>query len=204
MRRRVGNRGGLRHPPDARLPAFRHLARLGPDESNTVGLQLADVAPRRRMRPHARVHGRRGQHRLVGGQKHGGGEIVRLPRCHFRQKVGRRRRNDDKIGIPRQPDVSDLAFIVEIEQVGEHPLVGQRPRRQRRHELLRRPRENHPDGCAALAQPADQIETLISRDAAADDEENAPGHLVCHALILVNDVAATPPWDALSLTWPRW
>ena len=42
---------------------------IGPDHADAVGAQLRDVAPRRRMPPHLRVHGRRDQHRLVGREQ---------------------------------------------------------------------------------------------------------------------------------------
>ena len=53
------------------LAAFRHFADVRTNEMDAVGLQLGDVPARGRMRPHARVHGRRDQHRLVGRQQYG-------------------------------------------------------------------------------------------------------------------------------------
>ena len=102
---------------EAGLAALRHLARFRPDEADAVGGELLDVAARRRMRPHARVHGRRDQHRLVGGEQHGGGEVVGKAVRHLRQEIGGGRRHDDQVGLARQADVADLLLLVEIEEI---------------------------------------------------------------------------------------
>ena len=57
-------------PRSAISPAF------GPTTRDAVGDELREIALRRRMLPHARVHRRRDQHRPVGREQHGGGEIV--------------------------------------------------------------------------------------------------------------------------------
>ena len=53
-----------------------HGAVVGADESDAALLQGLDVGDGRGMGPHAHVHRRCREHRLVGGQQHGGGEIV--------------------------------------------------------------------------------------------------------------------------------
>ena len=65
--------------------------------------------------------------------------------------------------------------LLRVEQVGERMLAGERADRQRRDELLRRLRQDHAHRGAALAQPADQVERFVGRDAAADDEQDARG-----------------------------
>ena len=117
----------LRHLGEAAgagLAALGHLADVGPDELHAVGLQQRHVAARRRMEPHARVHGGRHQHRLVGGHQHAGGEIVGMAAGHLGQQVGGGRRHHDQVGLARQADVADLALVVEVEQLGEDALVG--------------------------------------------------------------------------------
>ena len=115
---------------------------LGPTKAMPSDCELGDVAPGGRMQPHARVHGRRHQHRLVGGHQHAGGEIVGMAAGHLGQQVGGGRRDHDQIGLARQADVADLALVVEIEQLGEDAVVGERADRQRRDELLRRLRSS--------------------------------------------------------------
>ena len=128
--------GDFREPSLARLAALGHLADAGADEGHAVGAELRRVAAGGGMAPHARVHRRGDQHGLVGGEQHGGGEVVGMPAGHLGHEVGGGRGDDDQIGIAGQADVADLALVVEAEEVGEHPLVGQRADRQRRHELL--------------------------------------------------------------------
>ena len=57
-----------------------------------------------------------------------GGEVVGMAAGHLGQQVGGGRRHHDQVGLARQPDVADLALVVEIEQVGEDALVGERRR----------------------------------------------------------------------------
>ncbi len=91
---------------------------------------------------------------------------------HLGEQVGRRRRDDQEVGVARQADVADLLLVVEIEQVGEHALRRQRADRKRRHELGRGARHHGAHGGAALAQPADEVEALVGGNAAADEEQD--------------------------------
>ena len=91
---------------------------------------------------------------------------------HLGHQVGRCRCDDDQVRLAREADVADLALVVEIKQVGEHALVGQRCNRQRRDELLRRLCHHRAHAEATLARPTDQVETFVGRDAAADDEQD--------------------------------
>ena len=91
----------------------------------------------------------------------------------FRDQVGGRRRDDDKIGIARQADMADIEFALRIEQVGIGRLAGERAGRERRYEMLRGGGENAAYLRAALLQTSDQVERFIGRDASADDEEDA-------------------------------
>ena len=92
---------------------------------------------------------------------------------HLGEEVGRRRRDDDQVGLARQADMADLVLVVEIEQIGEHPVVAERGDRQRRHELLRRARHHRAHRHAVLAQAAHEVEALVGGNAAADDEQDA-------------------------------
>ena len=73
-----------------------------------------------------------------------------------------------------KPDMPDVELAVGVEQIGEDPLAVKRAGRQRRDELLRRRGEDAAHRGAALLEPADEVERLVGRDAAADDQENAP------------------------------
>ncbi len=163
----------LRETPRACLVTLGHLAAIGPDEADAIGLELGDVAARRRIEPHARVHGGRRQHGLVGCEENRGGEVVGMPASHLGQKVGGRRRDDDEVGLARQADVADLVLVVEIEQIGEGLFVGQRRDRKRRDELSGRAGHHDTYDSTLVPQPPDEVEALVGGDAAADDEQDA-------------------------------
>ena len=120
-----------------------------------------------------RVHRRRDQDRLVGGEQDGGGEIVGVAARHFRQQIGRRRRDHDEVGIARQANMADVEFALRIEQIGVSALAGERAGGKRRDEVLRGRGEDAAHLRAAVLQTPDQIERFIGGDAAADDEEDA-------------------------------
>ena len=173
------DRGGdlqrLGHAAEAALAGFRHLAFVGADERDAVGDELREIALRRLVRPHVRVHRRRQQNFRAGREQHGGGEIVGVTAGHLGHQVGGGRRDDDEIGLAREPDVADVEFARRIEQVGEHALADDGAGRQRRDEMLGGLGQNAAHGEAALLQPADEIERLVGGDAAADDQQHALG-----------------------------
>ena len=100
----------LGHAADAGFAALRHLAGVRADGDDAVGDELREIALRRRVRPHARVHRRREQDRLVGREQHRGREIVGVAVRHLGHQVGGRGRDHDEIGVARQPDVADVEF----------------------------------------------------------------------------------------------
>ncbi len=127
----------LRHPPDAGFAALCHFAGVGANEGDAIAGKRRDVALRRLVPPHHRVHRRRHQDRPVAGDQHCRGEIVGMAAGHFRQQIGGRRRHHHEIAIAGEADVADLVFAIEIEQRRVRPRVGDRLDRQRRHEFGR-------------------------------------------------------------------
>ena len=93
---------------------------------NAIPLQGYDVAAGRLMFPHSNIHGWCGEHGFIGCEKDRGGEIVGEAIRHAGQKICRGRRHNDQVSIPGELDMSDLGFIVKIEQVGETFLLGER------------------------------------------------------------------------------
>ena len=156
-------------------PASAISPSLGPTKTNAVGGKLREIALRRLVRPHARVHRRRQQHLRRRRQQHGGGEIVGVTAGHLGHQVGGGRRHHDQIGLARQPDVADVELVRRIEQVGEDALADDGAGRQRRDEMLGRLGQDAAHGEPALLQPADQVERLVGGDAAADDQQHALG-----------------------------
>ena len=110
----------LRHAPDPGLAALRHLARIRSDHRDAVGNKLREIALRRLVRPHRRVHRGRNQDRLVGREQHGAREIVRMAARHLGHEVRGRGRDHDEIGLAREPDVADIELACRIEQIREH------------------------------------------------------------------------------------
>ena len=111
----------------AARPVFAagHLPFIGADKGDAVFAQARNVPLGRRVLPHAHVHGWRCQHLLVGGEQHGGGEIVGQAMRHLGEEVCRRRRHHDEIRFARQADVSDLGLVLKIEEIGEDLLLRQ-------------------------------------------------------------------------------
>ena len=62
---------------------------------------------------------------------------IAQPMRHFREKIGCRRRNDDQIRLARKPDMADLGFVLEVEQLREGGLFRKHGDGKRRNELLR-------------------------------------------------------------------
>ena len=125
------------------------------------------------MLPHAHIHGGRDEHRLVGGEQHGGGEIVGEAMRHLGEEVGGRRRDDDQVGLARQADMADLGLVLEVEQIGEGLLLGEHGERERGDELGAAFGQDRAHGGAPLLQAAHELEALIGGDAAADDQQDA-------------------------------
>ena len=172
----------LRHAARARFALLRHLARIGTDDRDAVGDKLREIAPRRRMAPHARIHGGRDQHRLVGREQHRRGEVVRMAARHLGHQVGGRGRHHDDIGVAGEPDMADVELGARIEQVDIGVLARDGARRQRRDEFLRGLRHHDAHRGAALPEAPDQVERLVGRDPAADDEQDA---LAVNVILLV-------------------
>ena len=109
--------------PMPAFAGFRHLAFVRADQRDAVGDELREIALRRLVRPHVRIHRRRQQDFRCRRQQHRGGEIVGVTAGHLRHQVGGGRRHHDEIGFARETNVADVEFAAGIEQVGEHALA---------------------------------------------------------------------------------
>ena len=125
------------------------------------------------MLPHAHVHGRHHQDRLVRGEQHGGGKVIGEARIGLGHQICGGGADDDQIGRARELDMAHLGFFIEVEQFGIGLVAGERGDGKRRDEFLSGLGHDAAARNAATAKFADQLEALIGRDAAADDEENA-------------------------------
>ena len=118
----------LRHPPHAEL-ALGRLALVGADQHDAARAQRLGVRPRRRVRPHARVHRRRDERRAAVRERRLGEDVVGEPVRELRERVRRARRDEQQVG----------ARQVQID------VVGRRPARERAEGL----RGDEPLGAAA-------------------------------------------------------
>ena len=153
---------------------------IGPDLLDAARCEPRQILLRRFMFPHAEIHRRRDEDRLVGRQQRGRGEIVGDAGGDFRDDIRRRRRDDEEIAFLRQAQMAHLALIGQREEIGIGFLAGERRGRERRDELLRARGQDAAHARAALLEAPDEIERLISGNAARDDQQDAPA--VQHAL----------------------
>ena len=161
----------LRHATEAGLAAG-HVAGVRADHADAVTRQRRDVAPGCGMRPHLRIHRRRDQHGLVRGEQRRRRQVICETMRHLGDQIGGRRRDHDQIRLARQADVAHLGLVGQGEQIAEHPFAGQARDRERGDEPGARRRQDAADANTPIAQPADQLEALVGRDAAGNDQQN--------------------------------
>src|SRR4051812_40388091 len=69
----------------------------------------------------------------------------------------------------------DIVLVLAVEELGEDLVAGDRTDGERRYEGFRPGSQDCPHTGAAFAQSPDQVERLVERDPAGDDEEDALG-----------------------------
>ena len=89
--------------PDAPL-ALSQLALLGAHELDAARASVSRRSPRRRVRPHARVHRRRDEHRPAVRERRLGEDVVGEAVRELRERVRRARRDDEQVGTRRGAD----------------------------------------------------------------------------------------------------
>ncbi len=97
----------------------------------------------------------------------------------FRQNVGRRRRDNQRIGPLRLGDVVNavllgrgIARVPFLPQAGDHFMAGKRGKGERLHKLLRRSGHHHVHFDRLALQGAHQLRRLVRSDSTGD----AHGH----------------------------
>ena len=168
----ISSGSAMRPSPASPLSAISPCA--GPTKRDAVLAQRRAVAARGRMRPHLRVHRRRHQHRLVGGEQHGRGEIVgdgrwRASPSGRRWPAPRRsgRLSRDSRIWPTSCSSWRSNRSVKTWSADSAPTDSGVTNSCAAAVIT------HAHRGAALAQPADQVERLVGGDAAADDEQDA-------------------------------
>ena len=163
--RRARDLGRLGHPAHAPL-ALGRLALVGPDELDAAREQRLGVRAGRRVRPHARVHRRRDEHRAAVGERRLGEEVVGEAVRELRERVRGARRDDEQVGA-RQVEVEVLRRRAPRERregLGADEALG--ARRDERDHLV-----------PVLHEQARELARLVGGDPAGDAEED-PAHLL--------------------------
>ena len=160
----------MRPSPASPVSAISPL--FGPTKRTPSAAQRREIALRRRVIPHLRVHGGRDEDRLVGGKQHRRGKVVGATFGHAGENIGRRRRDHDQVGLAREAYVPDVMLVQPVEEFREHLVAGDRTDRERGDERFRRRGQDRLHIGAALAQPPDQVERFVEGDPAGDDEQD--------------------------------
>ncbi len=173
---------GFREAAGSELAAG-HGALVGANEGHAIGLEGGEIPPGGRVGPHPHIHRRRHQHRLVGGEQGGGGEVIGQAGGGLGHQVGGGGGDDDQVGGAGELDMAHLRLVGEGEEVVVDLVLGQGRQGQGGDELGARPGEDRPHGDAGLAQQPGQFQGLVGGYAAADDQEYA---LVGHGVRLAS------------------
>ena len=154
---------GLGHPPHSEL-ALGRLALVGADQLHAAVAKRRRVRLRGGMRPHARVHGRRDEHRAAVCQRRLGEHVVREPVGELRHGVRGQRRDHEQIG----------ARQVRIEVFPGGP-PGERREGLAPHEPVRSARDERDHVVSRADEEPRQFAGLVGGDATCDSEQH-PGH----------------------------
>jgi hypothetical protein len=152
--------------------ATGQMARLGRDDADPAPLQRGQVLADRGVLPHFGVHGRAQHHRGPGGQQGGGQQVVGETGGVARHEVRRGRHDQDQIGTLTQTGVRNGAVL--IPQRALDRLGGQGGEGHLAHEAGRLGGQDGHHVRAGVHQSTADLDGLVSRDAAADTQNN-PG-----------------------------
>ncbi len=169
----------LQHPALAGLAA-RLVAAAGAEHDDAVGDEPRDVALVGRVRPHLPVHRGRDEQRAVARERQRGQQIVGVTVGDLGEKVGRRRRDDDRVGAARQVDVAHPVVRAGLPQIGEHRPAGERLQRQRRDEAAGGGRHADVHRDVRLDEEPRELGGLVRGDAAGQAEHDPRKRLGFH------------------------
>ncbi len=154
--------------PQAMSPSF------GPTTAMPSARNVARLRCSGRVQPHAHVHGGRDQHGLVRRHAAASRRGRRPGRSPSWPSARRWRAPRPRRSAARLSSIWPIsASSVRLKRSLIDLLAGERGERQRRDELGAGPGQHGRDAGAGLAQQAHELEAFVSRDAAADDQEDA-------------------------------
>jgi hypothetical protein len=140
------------------------LALLRPDQLDAALAEERGICLRRRVLPHAYVHGRGGKHGAADGEDRLRQDVVGESVGELGERVRRERGDDEQVGVRE----------VRIE-VARRLSAGERLERVRGHEALRVRGEQRRDLVAVLDEQPQELARLVGGDSAGHTEEN-PSH----------------------------
>ncbi len=155
----------LAHAADACVAVREGTVRRS-DETDAARLERRDVGPRRLGVPHAGVHRGREHDGAVVFEQGRGQQVVGRAVRELRQDVRRARRDDDEVGVVREPDVQDLTRA--LPQGGERLPAGQRGERRGADEPGRRLGQDTGDLGLSGDERAREDRGLVGGDAPGD------------------------------------
>ena len=159
------DRGGLRHAAHARRRPTRPRRAPGPTRvTRPCAAELRDVSLRRRVVPHARVHGGRREHRASRAERERRHEVVGAAMREAREHVGRGRDDGDEVRPLGEAHVH-LARERRVPHVRRDGLAAD-PRERDRPDEARRGRRHHGQHLGPrLHEETRQLDGLVRRDA---------------------------------------
>ena len=127
-----------------RLRRIRRNSAISPDLGAMKRMpslrSVFDIAACGGVGPHRRVHGGDHQHRLVGGEQYGAGEVVGQAWASFAIRSAVAGATQTRSQSRASLMWADILLVLAREQVGVDMIMGERADGERRHELLRGPR----------------------------------------------------------------
>ena len=150
-----------------------HVALIGADKDDTVALKGGEVSLGGRMIPHAYIHGRGHEDRLVGSQQNRRCEVIGQTLGGLGHEVSGGWGDNHKISGPGQLDMTHFSFIRQAEKVRMDRVFRQGREGQGGDKLCPCRGQNDPNICPRLSEKSNEFKALIGGDPATDNQEYA-------------------------------
>ncbi len=143
------------------------------DDDHAARAEALDVLDDGGVLQHEGVHCRRDHDVAAMGDGVRRERVVGDAGGEFGEAVGRRRRDEEKLGPAGQLDVIDAAVTGIAPLIEDDAVIGNRGERERRHEPRRVGSEDDAHVRAGIAQPAHEVGSLVCGNAAGHAENHA-------------------------------
>jgi hypothetical protein len=143
---------------------------------NSIRSKLLNVALRRRVFPHRRVHCRRNQHGSGTSEISRAEKVVSNSIRKLCEDIRGRGRDDQQINGLRKRDMSDWIRIIGRVIVDNDVTTREGAKREWLHKLARPLRHRDSDRAARSLQSTEHFDGLVGSDTATDTKRNALDH----------------------------